>query len=247
MTSRSAEAHSPHTLHAQIREALRGQIMGGSFKAKEKIPSESELMRTYGVSRITVRQALADLERERLIFKVAGKGSFVNEQKPFQELGRLQGFAEAMGAMGYETFNRVLSIETEAATEIVATQLGLTPGAQVTAIRRVRYLNRQPVSLDLTWVLPTLGARLAREDLTTRDIFQVIEQQCRTPLGHADLSIGAGLADRQVAKHLKLKPGAPILQIERVTSARDGRPIDYEQIYCRSDNFQYRLRLLRSP
>lgn len=237
----------PHTLHGRIREELRERIVSGSWQRHHRVPSESELMKQYGVSRITVRQALSDLESERLIFKVAGKGSFVAQNKPFQELGRLQGFAEAMGPMGHETFNRVLELKTIPADAHVAEQLELPVGAPVTAIRRVRYLDREPVSLDLTWVPAALGERLAREDLSTHDIFLILENQCRTPLGHADLAIGAGLADASLAKLLKIEVGAPVLQIERITCTRAGKPIDYERLYCRSDNFQYRLRLQRQP
>jgi GntR family transcriptional regulator len=236
-----------HTLHGRIHEELRERIVSGSWREHARVPSESELMRQYGVSRITVRKALSDLERDQLIFKVAGKGSFVAQAKPFQELGRLQGFAEAMGAMGHETYNRVLALKTVAASEQVATHLKLTVGTKVTEIRRVRYLNREPVSLDLTWVPRELGDRLAREDLTTRDIFLILENQCGLALGHAELSIGATVADTKVARLLAVEVGAPVLQVERVTFTRDGRPVDYEQIYCRSDNFQFRLRLERQP
>jgi GntR family transcriptional regulator len=237
-----------HTLHGRIREELREEIVSGRWPSEHRVPSESALMKQYGVSRITVRQALAALESERLIFKVAGKGSFVAAQeKPFQELGRLQGFAEAMGAMGHETHNRVLSFETTRADARVGGALGIGEGALITAIERVRYLDRKPVSLDLTWVPARIGERLAREDLITSDIFILLEQQCRTPLGHAELSISAALADARTAKLLGLRRGAPVLAIERLTYTREGEPIDYERIYCRSDDFQYRMRLHRQP
>lgn len=238
---------SAHTLHGRIHEELRERIVSGSWREHARVPSESELMKQYGVSRITVRKALSDLERDQLIFKVAGKGSFVSQAKPFQELGRLQGFAEAMGAMGHETYNRVLALKTVAASEQVASHLKLPEGSKVTAIQRVRYLNREPVSLDLTWIPRELGERLAREDLSTRDIFLILENQCGVALAHAELSIGAAVADAKVAKQLRIEPGAPVLQIERTTFTRDGKPVDYEQLYCRSDNFQYRLRLERQP
>src|SRR3954469_4497220 len=83
-------------LYSRIREDLRARIVSGAWQPHDRLPSESELMARYGVSRITVRQAVGDLQKERVIFKVPGKGSFVSAAKPFQELGRLQGFAEAM-------------------------------------------------------------------------------------------------------------------------------------------------------
>jgi GntR family transcriptional regulator len=233
------------TLYSRIREELRERIASGAWQPHDRVPSESALMKQYAVSRITVRQALGDLEKERVIFKVPGKGSFVAPAKPFQELGRLQGFAEAMGAMGHDTYNRVLSARHVPATPEVAERLQIEVGAPVTEIRRVRHLERQPVSLDLTWLPQRLGERVAREDLATRDIFGILEADCASPLGHADLVIDAVLADAEVASLLDIPTGAPVLHIERLTHARDGSPLDYEHLYCRADNFQYRLRLQR--
>ena len=211
-------------LYSRIREELRERIASGAWQPHDRLPSESDLMSLYGVSRITVRQALSDLQKERLIFKVAGKGSFVSPAKPFQELGRLQGFAEAMGALGHETYNRVLAVSTAAASEEVAQLLLLAVGQPVVEIRRVRHVGAQPVSLDLTWLPLALGQRVAREDLAVRDIFGILEADCGSPLGHADLVIDALLADAEQAALLGVEAGAPLLHIERLTHGADGRP-----------------------
>jgi GntR family transcriptional regulator len=243
---RSALSTSRHvTLHSRIREELRGRIFSGAWQPHDRMPSESELMAQYGVSRITVRQALGDLEKERLIFKVAGKGSFVAQPKPFQELGRLQGFAEAMGAQGHEIYNKLVRLANVVATPRVAERLQLAPGALVTELRRVRYLNRQPVSLDVTWLPTHLGDRIAREDLATRDIFVILENDYGLAIGHADLAIDATSADATLASLLDITPGAPVLRVERLTHGKDGTPLDYEHLFCRADNFQYRLRVTR--
>jgi len=234
-------------LYSRIREDIRARIVSGAWQPHDRLPSESELMARYGVSRITVRQALGDLQKERVIFKVAGKGSFVSPTRPFQELGRLQGFAEAMGALGHDTYNRVLSVDTVPATEEVALRLNLAAGERVTEIRRVRHVGSQPVSLDLTWLPLALGERIAREDLAVRDIFGILEADCAAPLGHADLVVDARLADAEQAALLGTEPGSPLLHIERLTHGTDGRPLDYEHLFCRADNFQYRLRIARSP
>jgi GntR family transcriptional regulator len=235
------------TLYARIREELRERIVSGAWKPNDPVPSERALMAQYGVSRITVRQALGDLQKESLIFKLAGKGAYVAQVRPFQELGRLQGFAEQMEARGHETCNRVLSVEHQAASELVASRLRLAPGAPVTELRRVRHLDRQPVSLDVTWVPRALGEKLARADLVARDVFLILENDCATPLGHADLVIDAGLADEALGAQLGIAAGAPVLRIERLTHDASGRPVDYEHLYCRADNFQYRLRIERKP
>lgn len=202
-------------------------------------------MQQYGVSRITVRQAVQALEQQGLIVKVPGKGSFVAPPKPFQELAQLQGFAEAMSQRGHVPSNRVIDLITQPAPTLVAQRLALAEGSSVTRIRRVRLLDGQPVSLDVTWLPQAMGDRLQHEDLDHRDIFLILENDYGIPLGHADLAMDAVTADVELARHLGLAPGDAVLRVDRLTHTRDGHPIDYETLYCRGDNFQYRLRVHR--
>ncbi|WP_439686545.1 HTH gntR-type domain-containing protein [Cupriavidus oxalaticus] len=235
----------PLPLYTQIKDALRARILDGTYAPHHQMPSESELCELFSASRITVRQALGDLQKEGLIFKIHGKGTFVSRPRAFQNVTSLQGFAEAMSSMGYEILNQVRSCKTVPATRQVATQLRLREGDPVVEIRRVRLLNREPVSLELTWVPEAVGKRLLSADLATRDIFLILENDCGIRLGHADLSVDAILADEDLTQALRIQEGAPVLRIERLTHDARGTPIDYEFLYFRGDAFQYRLRAER--
>ena len=232
-------------LHAQIKNTLRARILDGSYAPLSQLPSESELGASFDVSRITVRQALRDLQREGLIYTLQGKGSFVSRPKAFQNVSSLMGFAESMSAMGYEVVNQLLDLRFVAADAQVAQRLQLAEGDEVTEIRRVRLLNRAPVSLEVTYVPAWLGRKLAQADLVTRDIFLIIENEGGLPLGHAELAIDATLADAELAAALRTSEGAPVMRIERLTHDTQGRPIDFEFLYFRADTFQYRLRVDR--
>ncbi|RZL10948.1 MAG: GntR family transcriptional regulator [Rubrivivax sp.] len=235
----------PVPLYSRIRDEIRGRIAIGQWRAHQQIPSEAALMQQYGVSRITVRQAVQALEQQGLIVKVPGKGSFVAPPKPYQELTQLQGFAEAMSRQGHVAINRVVDVITQPAPALVAQRLALAEGSQVTRIRRVRLLDGQAVSLDLTWLPQSVGDQLRHEDLVHRDIFLILENDCRIPLGHADLAMDAVTADAELAHHLGLAVGDAVLRVDRLTHTREGHPIDYETLYCRGDHFQYRLRVHR--
>lgn len=232
-------------LYLQIRDTLRAAILNGDMPPHSQIASESELQARFSVSRITIRQALSHLENEGLIFKKHGKGSFVSQPKAFQNVSALEGFAEAMSRMGHEISNRVVLFQFIAAPANVAERLGVEPGTTVTEIHRVRLLNRQPVSYEITFVPEAIGQQLQRADLVTRDIFLIIENDCAVPLGAADLAIDAVLADAAMAKALGTSKGAPLLRIERMTHDAAGQPVDFEFLYFRSDTFQYRLRIDR--
>ena len=238
---------STQPLYVQIKDRLRGAILDGSYQPHQQLPSEAELMGRFNVSRITVRQALGDLEAEGLIFRLHGKGSFVSKPKAFQDLGRLQGFGEAMRQKGYETFAQVIGMRSMAPSAHVRERLQLGKRAMVTELQRVRFLNREPISLDVSYLPVALGHRLARHDLATRDVFAVLENDLGMQLGHADLQIGAALADAQLAGHLKVAEGSSVLCIERTTHSAEGVPIDFENLFYRGDAFQYRVRVDRGP
>jgi GntR family transcriptional regulator len=232
-------------LFTQIREILRRRILDGSYPPHSQMPSESQMMTAFRVSRITIRQALGDLQKEGLIFKVMGKGSFVAKPKAFQSLSRLQGFAEAMSSSGYETYSMLLSAREMPASKIVAQRLQLRADAPVFEIQRLRYLNREPISVDVSYFPPAIGERLVQADLATRDIFVILENDLGRNLTHAELQIEAISADESLARHLDIREASPLLRIERLTYD-DGKPIDFEFLYYRGDAFQYRLRIDRS-
>ena len=209
------------------------------------MPSEAELGKAFEVSRITVRQALGDLQKEGLIFKIHGKGTFVAKPKAFQNVSTLQGLGESMSQRGYEVINRLRSFKTVPANAQVATRLQVAEGENVVQIKRARLVNRELVSLEITWLPEHVGKRLEKADLVSRDIFLILENDCALPLGHADLAIDAILADAELASALEVEEGSPVMRIERLTHTADGAPLDYEHLYYRGDAFQYRLRIDR--
>lgn len=232
-------------LHARIQRELRARILDGRHPPMSRLPSESELCARYGASRITVRTALGNLQKEGLIFTLQGRGSFVAKPKTYQDVTQLTGLAESLSARGYEVLNQLQALAFRRAEPALAERLALPPKARVCAIRRLRLVNREPVSLELTWLPEALGRQVQRADLATRDIFLVLENDCGVALGHADLAIDATLADAELAQALRIDEGAPVLRIERLTHDADGRPVDYEFLYYRADAFQYRLRTQR--
>lgn len=232
-------------LHARIKAELRARILEGRYAPLERVPSESELGLAFEASRTTVRQALGDLQKEGLIFTLQGKGSFVARPKAFQNVTQLTGLGESLATQGYEVLNVLQGVRYERPDAVVAARLALPADARVCEIRRVRLLNREPVSLECTYVTEAIGRQLERADLVTRDIFLVLENDCGIALGHADLRIDATLADDALARALRYEPGAPVLRIERLTHDAAGRPIDYEFLHYRADAFQYRLRTHR--
>lgn len=237
-------AASAQPMYLQIKETLKLRILNGDYAAHERLPSESELMKHFGVSRITVRQALRDLHSDGLVFSVQGKGTFVSKPKAIQDVQRLQGFGEAMTSQGYETSTRVLTIKERRPSKAVAEAFAAKKSEKVVEVVRIRYLNREPISVDHSYFPIEIGQKLFARDLAT-DIFPMLENELNQPLDYANLYIEATIADEEQAQQLNIEQGAPVLKITRLVFTRDGRPIDFEYLFYRGDAYQYHLRVNR--
>ncbi len=164
-----------------------------------------------------------------------------------QRLTQLRGFAEAMSAHGVSSVSRVLRVSNVRAAGAAAVALGVEAGEPLLELRRLRLADDTPVSLDISWFRAALGRRLAREDLARHDVFWLLEHVCGVALGAADHEIAAVGAEEDVAMHLGVPSGTPVLFIERLTRDTANAPVDYEHLYVRTDRVRYGLTLERQP
>lgn len=230
----------------RVRDIVRARIRSGVY-GDRPLPSESQLAADFGTSRNIVRDALSLLRDEGLIDRVPGAGTFVVSDKAVQGLDRLRGLAETFETGNDRVVNRVLLAEVVPATPIVAERLELVPATPVVALERVRYLDGAPLSLDASYLTADVGTPLLQMDLTSSDVFGLLEAGLGLPLGSAAVSIEAIAADPTVAGLLGVRAGAPLLFQERLTYTDSGRPIDLEYVRYRGDRFSLSGRLHRIP
>jgi DNA-binding GntR family transcriptional regulator len=173
----------PAPLFAQVRDAVRSDILSGALRPGDRLPSESALIERFGVSRITVRQAIGELQTSGLVQTVNGKGSFVTRPGRGEAHGPLVGVLEAMRRRGITARGKLLSHRTIKATEVVARELDLPAGTQVGAITVLRYRDEVPFVVGTTWCPVDTAERLANADLTESDVATAIAPGCRSRPG----------------------------------------------------------------
>ncbi len=232
-------------LYAQLRDRLRADILQGRMKAHDKLPSENQLVTLHGVSRITVRQALSELEREGLIARHQGKGAFVTPIRTTQNLERLQGLTEALSSRGQVVHSQRLSMKRLAASAEMARKLRLSVGDPVYRLTTLRYVDRQPVSVNRSEFPLALGERMVRLDLSGRDIIEVLEKDLGLHVMQAQLDISAIAMPQQEARWLSAAPGSPALRVHRCLSDDQGQPLQIETAIHRAETFSYQLTLTR--
>ena len=232
-------------LYARLRDALRGDILAGRLRVHDKLPSEHELVQAHGVSRITVRQALADLQREGLITRLQGKGAYVSAPRTTQALQRLEGLGEALSAHGQAVHSQRLSMKRLKGSPDVVRGLQLAPGSEVYQLRTLRYVDRLPVSLNESHYPLPLGERMVRLDLSGRDVIEVLEQDLGLRVSQARMEISAVPMPKLAAKWLQATPDGPALQVHRVLLDDEGQLLQLETATHHADRFSYQLTMSR--
>ena len=228
----------------QVADALRPALLDRTNSSP--LPGEAELAADFAVSRNTVRQALDLLRAEGLIERTPGVGTRTLGGKFEHSIDHLAGLAETLAGHD-DVHNQVRVKSLIPAPASVAARLGINAGDPVVYVERLRLAGGWPISLDLTYLVADLGEPLLDQDLAGRDIFALIEGQLDQPLGGAEVALEATRADEHSAEILDVRPGAPLLLLERLTHTADGRPVDLEFIRFRGDRITMRGTVQRHP
>ena len=201
-----------------IADSLRDQISSGLVGPGSVLPSEAELSRAYGASRVTVRKALDLLRAEGLVDARQGFGWFAAPRPLRQTLGRLGTIEDQLAASGVRPERRVLDFGFVTAPAWVAAVLG---GKEVLRVRRLNLADGVPFARVTVWVPAELGSSLSRDDVERSSFYDLLG----VPLGGASQTIAAAAATKADAAVLGVPAGSPVLRCERITSGADGRPV----------------------
>lgn len=214
-------------IYEVIKRDLAQQIAGGSLRAGEQLPSEAELAQHYGVSRMTLRQALAQLEADGLVLRKHGAGTFVRELPARRRCGNeLGAFHEELGRASDEIETLVLAQEVGIPPRAVARQLRLSGTQRGLRIQRLRSLDGEPISLQESWLPYLLAPSLARNGLVAGSLYRTLLEREHIEIAHAEQQISATLIAEQHAEHLRVPIGTPALEILRISYSTAGDPFE---------------------
>jgi GntR family transcriptional regulator len=213
-------------LHIQVRESIRREVReGGLIDKTGRLMTEAELGRHFGVSRITIRNAISPLVEEGMFARSRGRGTFLQSNQPENWVGRLMGFSETIRDAGYQAGAKVLQRGmTNRHDTSVRNQLR---ERAVWQLKRLRLADDIPIAIEHAFYPPDIGLELEKRDLTSIIMYSVFEEELGHTIKEAKQTIGASLADDASAKLLRVKAGAPLLSMERLTIGADDRPLEF--------------------
>jgi GntR family transcriptional regulator len=231
-------------LHLQVRAALKERaVIGDLVDESGKLKTEAELTEIFGVSRVTIRNAIAPLVEEGVFVRRRGDGTYLRANVQESWVGSLLGFQEVAEIENYKAGAQILS---QGMTAEHAARIGEALDERaVWQLRRLRTANGDPIAIEQAYYPPEVGLELEKHQLTDIKVYKVLENELGIDVVKARQDIKAKLADREEAWLLDVAPGSPLLTSERMTLTAQNRVVEYLQTTHHPEHFHFSIDLVR--
>jgi GntR family transcriptional regulator len=230
-------------LYRQIEAELRDRIRSGALRPGARVAPEPELMAEYGVSRATVRQALAGLVAEGLLEIRRGLGTYVTAPRFEHTIGGFYSFSREIERHGLQPGTKVLELRRQPAAERVAEALGLLAGAEVVALRRIRLAGPDPLVVETSHLPATRFPGLEKVDFSRVRLYDTLMHDYGCHPTRARETFEPVLLTADEARLLDQRRGEPALRVERIAFDQDDVPIEYCRSTVRGDRYRYSVEL----
>lgn len=241
----AVDRSSPLPYYVQVKQALVDEIQSGRWQPGHQLPIEADLCAMFGVSRTVVRQALQEMVFEGLIERQKGRGTFVSEPKirSTSLVHSLTGFHQDLAERGLKPYSQVLEQTMRPAEPKVAAYLKVEPMTPVVRLKRLRFVNDEPIVL-VTSYLPYDRCRdLVNAELANQSLYAFLQERYGYTIARGRRRIEAVPANEEEARRLQVSVGAPMIMMESVSYLTDGTPIEYFKALFRGDRSQFEVEI----
>jgi GntR family transcriptional regulator len=227
---------SPEPLYRQLAAVLESAIRGGGLKPGDRLDSESVLTARYGVSRITLRQAVESLVKKQILVRKQGKGTFVTAPAVRHDLRRLHGLLGSLFSQAKGASARLLRYEPRVPPAETAEALGLRPRQKALFLERLYLIDGKPVAMTEAWLVPAVATlpRAKAELISTEDMMRAVGIR----IASTQVSVRAEAAGAGVGRLLKMSPRAPVLGLRRTAFEANGAAMEIGRVWFCSDRYE---------
>jgi GntR family transcriptional regulator len=231
------DKNAPIPIYLQIAEGIGALLASGTFPAGYILPPERVLCEQFGISRMTLRQAMSLLDREGLIDSRRGMGTVVAPNRLRKQQQELRSFSEEIRERGGRPESRLISMELATPAPAVRDFFELPEQQKVYAIQRLRLDGGEPLALELAHIPERLCPGLERFDLVRTSLYRLLEQSYGLRLESCCEEISAEMPNSHHRKLLILPRSTSVLVVNRKTYADDGRPVEFTRSVFRGDRY----------
>jgi GntR family transcriptional regulator len=225
----------PEPVYLQIAAAIKEMLRSGKLPTDRPLPPERLLAEHFGVSRMTMRQANDLLEREGLIDRQRGRGTFATPNKLLKQEHETRSFSEEIRSRGRVPSSRVISFRTVEASSATAKHFGVDAGEPLYEIERVRLADGVPIALESLQIMSRMCPRLERFNLADYSLYQILEENYGIHLARSEEEISAIQPSRTHRKMLQIPRNTAVLLVKRKTFTSDNRPLELAVTAYRGD------------
>jgi GntR family transcriptional regulator len=224
-------------LYYQLYQILDEKIRQGAWKPEEMLPTESDLVRQYDLSRATVRQAFDLLVNQDKVYRRRGQGTFVSRLGVEAAPNRIVSIQEDLRQRGIKPGVKVISKKLMLATEEMAARLEIEPNQELATLVRLHLANGQPLGMEHTMLVHSCCPGVLDRNTTRHSLWSVLANRYNLHVVRARQEVQAAPADPEMARTLKVAPGAPLLHINRVYYTSEGVAVACQQLDLRGDRY----------
>ena len=244
MSSPALDRRSVVPLYFQIRQYLLDQIRSEELKPGDAVPSEQAISARFGVSRMTVRQALKSLADLGVIYSQRGKGTFVAGNKLEKSFRQVLSFTEEMAARGSKPSSKVLRFVVEEADQAAANALQVSLGEKLISLRRLRLADSVPMGIEWSRIPLSLCPDLMQRFQPNSSLYQLLSRHYGIKVAVTDEVAEAAVANAEEAHLLQIPKRAPVLLFSRISYVESGRTVEYVTSVYRGDRYKIVNRLI---
>lgn len=226
-------------VYIQIHDQLKDEIEKGVWKVGDRLPSERELSVKFGVSRMTLRQAIQTLADEGILERKIGSGTYVANEKVQEKMSGTTSFTDIMESQNRTPSSKTISFFRSPASSSEAENLGLKKGDQILRMERIRYADNVPICFEVASIPADIVKSFSKEEIT--DSFYHTLKQKGMEIGRANQTVTAILASEQIADYLEVKRGDAILRLRQISYLADGQPFEYVRTQYVGSRFEFYL------
>lgn len=225
-------------LYKQLESKIRSEILGGSLSPGDKIETEEELSEKYGVSRITVRNAVSVLVEDGFLVKRQGKGTFVCKPKIERDIIAIEGFTLACEVNGTRAGSKTISIAEVDPTIMEMENLGLSENDKLIELRRIRYTGNEALSIEISAMVPKYKNLLSFTKMDT-SLYKWIEENYGDIATTSKKTIEVTFATQEEAELLSIPFGSALFLIKGFVYDQDGKPMHKSVQLINADRYKF--------
>ena len=233
---------SKSPLYYQLAEIIINDIKEKNLQENDRILTEREYCEKYNLSRSTVRQAIAYLEKKGYIYKVQGCGTFVSSRVMKQKLLKFYSFTEEAKKQGKTPSSKILSFKEKKADEKICKELNINKDDKVYELQRLRLADDEVVMYEKTYLLEKKMQGLSKNILLENPLYDILQNRYNISFTKATERFSVLLADENIAEILTIHQGSPIIRLQRWTYA-GMEIIEYTVSLVRGDRFEFEVEL----